>query len=368
MEKFKKVFSKVITTILSVITIVLMLLAIYNFFSINVLKKDFANIFGYTFFEVVSGSMSPSIEKWDLIVVKVGDDFEKGDVISYKRDGVFITHRIVEKGDNYYITKGDANNSDDNPVNKEDVAGKVVKVFSGIGVWLKVFSTPKVLLSITISLIMIYLCVSYFKKHKDDTKPSIKEGDIVKIKDNKRLRLEIIIFFALLLILSFLLPYTLSRFRSEARSDATIDIAFYTINDDYSHKNITLDNLFPGSEYNYTFTVSNFDSEHRSEVNQEYYVQVLATTNLPVTYELKLIEDGTDEDVVIDDGVIQDDDETYFKRMKTSSRKFSFEQDMTDTYKLTVKFPIDYKDSKYQDIAENVEIKIISNQIVDSDN
>lgn len=368
MGKFKKIFSRVITTILSIITVVLMLLAFYNFFSINILKKDFSNIFGYTFFEVISGSMSPSIEKWDLIVVEVGDDFEKGDVISYKRDGVFITHRIVEKGDTYYITKGDANNSVDNPVDKKDVAGKVVKVFSGIGVWLKVFSTPKVLLSITISIIMIYLCVTYFKKHKDVSKPSVKEGDIVKIKDNKRLRLEIIIFFALLLILSFLLPYTLSRFRSEARSDATIDIAFYTINDDYTYKNFTLDNLFPGSEYNYTFTVSNFDSEHRSEVNQEYYVQVLATTNLPVTYELKLVEDGMDQEIVDDDNIIQDTDETYFKRMKTSSRDFSFEQDMTDTYRLTVKFPIDYKDFKYQDIAENIEIRVISNQKVDGDN
>ena len=62
-----------------------------------------------------------------------------------------------------------------------------------------------------------------------------------KIKENNRLKLEIVIFLILFAALLFLVPYTLSRFRTEARSDATMDIAFYLVNEQYTHQNINLE-------------------------------------------------------------------------------------------------------------------------------
>ncbi len=37
---------------------------------------------------------------------------------------IFITHRIVEVGNGTYITKGDANNTEDKPVEQEQIIGK----------------------------------------------------------------------------------------------------------------------------------------------------------------------------------------------------------------------------------------------------
>lgn len=73
---------------------------------------------------VQSGSMSPTIEVGDLIIVSVpedGADFKKDDVITFwdeEPGGPLVTHRIAEvtkddDGKKAYRTKGDANSAED---------------------------------------------------------------------------------------------------------------------------------------------------------------------------------------------------------------------------------------------------------------
>ena len=54
-----------------------------------------------------------------------------------------------------------------------------------------------------------------------------------------------------LLALLFLVPYTLSRFKSEARGDARIDYAFFVVSDTYNHQSITLTDMKPGDSNSY---------------------------------------------------------------------------------------------------------------------
>lgn len=376
MKKFIEVIRKLFTVLLTLLTVFFLVLAIYNFVSIKILKHDYSNVFGYTLFEVISGSMSPEIQKGDLILVKLDTDYKKGDIISYKsKDGVFVTHRIIEIKDGVYITKGDSNNTIDTPVKKDMIAGKVVKIIGNLGVWVKVFTTPKVILSTVVTALIICYTISVIKKEvTEDDKKKKKEKELNKetvidmIMKSKKLKAEVFILVLLLLALLFLVPYTLSRFKSEARGDAKIDYAFFVVSDTYNHQSITLNDMKPGDSNSYTFTVSNTDTIKRTEVSTSYYIYVRATTNLPLQYSLYLLNGATETNIVSNSEVITDDDGMYFKIMETSSRDFGFDVDETDTYKLTVDFPVEFKSYKYQGVAENIEINVRGKQILDSDN
>lgn len=369
---FKGIF-KICGFIFTALAIFIICLAIYNFASIKVFKNSYTNFFGYTFFEVISGSMSPYIEKNDFIFVDVGSEFEVDDVVTFEKDGSFITHRVIEINNNVVITRGDANNSVDNPINKDKIIGKVVKIVPNAGVWIGVITTPKVALAILITVILVTLCFSYFNSSEEDEQLNKKEkkgSRMVKTDNNSRLIFELCVLFALLLSLAFLIPFTLSRFKTEARSDAHVDIAFYLVNDEYQYENIKLNDIIPSdTAYTYDFSVSNNDGTNRTETKLKYEVELVATTNLPLTYELYLKdESGILQSVVTSDVVDVDEDNTYFRTINTSSRTFSFESDATDIYQLVVKYPTTYRNYKYQGISENIEIRIISSQVLPGDN
>lgn len=64
----------------------------------------------------------------DLSVVIRADTPKIGDILIYRRFGSDFTvvHRLVEIGDDFYITKGDNNALPDQPVAKQHVVGKFV--------------------------------------------------------------------------------------------------------------------------------------------------------------------------------------------------------------------------------------------------
>ena len=117
-------------------------------------------------FEIASGSMNTSLIEKDLVIVKIDEKININDIITYKKDNSFITHRVVSIFDNYYICKGDANNTNDAPVNKSDVLGKVVKVLPKFGIWKNVFTTPRVIISIIITVVLFELAFNYKKNQK----------------------------------------------------------------------------------------------------------------------------------------------------------------------------------------------------------
>ena len=362
--KIKKIISKTLTVLLIVFTVLIMSLATYNFVSVKILGKDYPNLFGYTFFEIVSGSMSPTIEKGDMIVVKLDTDYKIGDIVTFKEDDSIITHRIVEKKDGYYVTKGDSNNTLDNPIKENQIIGKTVKIVSRAFILAKVFTTPKVLFMCLITITIMCWCAASFKNEvkKEKTKSDGRIDIMSIIKNNNRLKLEIAIFFILLVTLCFLIPFTLARFRTEARGDAPVDIAFYLLNDTYTHQNITLSEMKPGDESSYTFSVSNTDGTNRSEVTLDYEIVIRTTTNLQLEYELEEIVSGVENDVILTSSNISDEYGTYFKEIKTSSVTFEYDDDETKLYKLTIKYPSSLKNHKNQGICESIEIKILSKQ------
>ena len=93
MTKIKNAFKFVA----SIILVILVTLSIYTFIVTDIMKKDYVNIFGYTYFVVASGSMSGTIEVDDIVFVQLTKKVKINDIITYKsKDGDIITHRLIQ--------------------------------------------------------------------------------------------------------------------------------------------------------------------------------------------------------------------------------------------------------------------------------
>lgn len=123
----KRVFKYIAYTFLGL----LVSLCLYTFLMTDILKKDYANVFGYTYFVVSTGSMSGTIEVNDIIFVRLDDDVQINDIITYKNDnGDVITHRLVQIVGDKYITQGDVNNVQDDPITRDKIIGRVSLIIS----------------------------------------------------------------------------------------------------------------------------------------------------------------------------------------------------------------------------------------------
>ena len=171
---FKNVINKIIGIIFNLliaIVFVLIIIGIYYLVQIRILKNNYGNIFGYTFFEVATGSMADTIEIGDVVVVEITKEIQEDDIIVYQDGDNFITHRLLEIKDNgELITKGDANNTEDDPISNEQVLGKVIKIIPSLGIIKNALLSPKVLILITILIILLGISFKITSKTEEKSK------------------------------------------------------------------------------------------------------------------------------------------------------------------------------------------------------
>ena len=77
-------------------------------------------------YKVKTGSMEDGIHAGDYILICKKSDYKVGDVVTYKKNGYHVTHRIIKKSGNKITTKGDANNTPDEEITLDDVVGRVI--------------------------------------------------------------------------------------------------------------------------------------------------------------------------------------------------------------------------------------------------
>jgi signal peptidase len=118
-------FKEIINTVIILILLSILFLTIYSRF-IN--KNDLIQIFNRSILVVLTGSMEPNIKSGELIIIHRQKEYCIGDVITYKDEyNDFITHRIVSlPNDLLVITQGDNNNISDEPININQIQGKVI--------------------------------------------------------------------------------------------------------------------------------------------------------------------------------------------------------------------------------------------------
>ena len=176
MSHLKKII-KIVVNIFTCFLLLLLALVIYGKMVVTFSDKSFPNYFGYTFFEVASGSMEPTLKINDVILVKIDNaDLKKGDIIAFYSENIVITHRILFIDGTIITVKGDNNSVVDKPIVKEQVIGKVVKILPELGVWKKVLTEPKILLAIFITLLLFDFALSYENKDKKSDKSITKTG------------------------------------------------------------------------------------------------------------------------------------------------------------------------------------------------
>lgn len=138
----KKFFKFIIYAVISIVIVILLCSVTNRILS----KENYTNILGYTFLEVVTGSMSGTIEIGDGIIVKLISEIKENDIIVYKKADNLITHRLIKIEEDRLITKGDANNIPDEPITKDMIIGKVIFIIPQIHFWKKVIMIFSIIL------------------------------------------------------------------------------------------------------------------------------------------------------------------------------------------------------------------------------
>ena len=170
-----KILQKILEYLSKILIFELIVLCILAFISTVVLHKDYVNIGGYTLFIVASGSMSGTVDVNDMVIVKITDDFQVGDIVTYQADGYFVTHRIISINKDQIITKGDSNNTEDDPIGRDKIIGKVVAIFP----FMAIFEILGAIILISI-IVVVFNFETIFRKfifRKDLSKLKTREID-----------------------------------------------------------------------------------------------------------------------------------------------------------------------------------------------
>ena len=290
-----KVFKKICNIFLDIligIFGVILLITIYNDIQVKVLNKSYADFFGYSTFEVQTGSMRPAININDLVIVKKDDSPKIKDIITYKKGKEFITHRVVEAYKETYVTRGDANNTKDEAIKKDQIVGKVVKIIPNFGAIRKTLLSPIVLITLIVS---IYIISRLF---------STKESIFTKIfKKQKKIQKEKPIAVP---ITDFAINDKDEDGLIRATDDEEPEILEEKQIEEIKQAIEDTEEI-PDEEKTIFFRTISVDS---SDIN-------------PVVPAPRLIEEGETEPIVIDEEIKTEDEEVRLKKLKKKHKKFN---------------------------------------------
>lgn len=194
--KIEKAIKKIIKTIMLAILIALLISNIIMFYQTNIKHTEIPQVAGISVFNIVSGSMEPTININDLIVIKKckESEIENEDIITYKKnDGTVVTHRIIRKNkenaETVYVTKGDNNPVEDNEVVEySQVYGKYLFKIKGIGGFVEKLQKNNGVISVGIAVIIFVILKNERDKKKEMRKIAREKYEIKKKRDEYNIK------------------------------------------------------------------------------------------------------------------------------------------------------------------------------------
>jgi signal peptidase len=93
-----------------------------------------------------------------------------------------VTHRIVSITDEEVITKGDANNTNDSPITREQIKGEVVFAIPFVGYLVNIIKSPIGTLCIIALAIFLLERSFHNEKQKDKEQLDAIRAEIEKLK------------------------------------------------------------------------------------------------------------------------------------------------------------------------------------------
>lgn len=148
-----------------ILNLTIVLVSILLFFSIffdiqtTFLKKTYRSFFGISAFEIKTGSMENKINVGDLVIVKNTKNVGLNDIVTFETNGSFVTHRVVQLFGDQIVTKGDANNTDDDPITSDNIIGKVVLIVPKLGFIKYLIFKTEVMIPLIVVIFMITLII-----------------------------------------------------------------------------------------------------------------------------------------------------------------------------------------------------------------
>ncbi|MBQ4137507.1 MAG: signal peptidase I [Clostridia bacterium] len=176
----------------TVIRITLLVLAALivgvNFYSLNAAKLGGNAVpmpFGVGAAVVLSGSMEPELSAGDLLIVVERESYSENQIIVFQDGRMAVTHRIVSISEDEIITRGDANNTEDDPITIEQVKGEVVLAIPFVGYLVNVVKTP--LCTFAILALAVWLLERSYRaeKQQDAEKLNAIRAEIEKLKQKQ---------------------------------------------------------------------------------------------------------------------------------------------------------------------------------------
>ena len=183
--KLSKKGSAALRITLLVIAALIIGLNVYSLNAARLTGKPVPMPLGFGASVVLSGSMEPEISTGDLVFVVRRDSYEIGDVVVYQDGRISVAHRIVSLDGDKFITRGDANNTEDYPISRDQIKGEVVLIIPLIGHLVRVIQTP--IGTVVILGLAIYLIERSFKaeKESDQAKLDMIRSEIEKLKNEQ---------------------------------------------------------------------------------------------------------------------------------------------------------------------------------------
>ena len=183
-----------------VIFTVLFLLVLFLVFSIliSLVQGKTPNIFGYSVLFVETDSMEPDIPAKSMILVK-SRDFEKeppkvNEVVCYKTDKVIpgqivlMTHRVIEVGDGYVVTKGDNAIGNDGKIDISQIEFSYVGNMPVVSAIAKVVKEPwgfailVIIPCVGVIGALVFNLYKNFQKMEEEKKQAEEQARIEEIK------------------------------------------------------------------------------------------------------------------------------------------------------------------------------------------
>lgn len=142
-----------------------------NIYSANAKKlvgNKLPTPFGFGASVVLSGSMEPEFSKGDLIVVREAEGYAVGDIVVFQDGATLVVHRIIAIDGESVTTKGDANNSADDPITLDAIKAKVLFDIPFVGRIVGAIKTPVGTVCLIAAALLLIELPRRREKQKDD--------------------------------------------------------------------------------------------------------------------------------------------------------------------------------------------------------
>lgn len=155
---------------------------IFSLYMKQVKKESIPMPFGFGASLVMSGSMEPTITTDDLIFIRKANNYELGDIVLYQSGNSYVVHRIVRMEEDSIVTKGDANNTEDEPIERSSVKGVYVGKIPGAGTFIRILQNPAVILTVFFVLAVGIFTVIYIENRNRQRRIEAIKANIEVLK------------------------------------------------------------------------------------------------------------------------------------------------------------------------------------------